>query len=160
MWGRRNAEIMKTSNIQPAYAQKLRLGRHSNAKGEDICLSVRQPWAWLVWHGFKGIENREWMHPPKYRGRLLIHAGKTMTRADYEACVIFCQGLPGWVKWRLPSFETLKNWCGGIGGEVNLTECVTESEDPWFCGPLGLVFKDAKLLPFRKCNGALGFFRL
>ncbi|WP_289241690.1 ASCH domain-containing protein [Delftia sp.] len=45
-------------------------------------LSIRQPWAWLIVHGYKDIENRDW-HTP-FRGNLLVHAGLTMTRAYYD----------------------------------------------------------------------------
>ena len=33
---------------------------------------IRQPWAWLIVHGFKDIENRSWR--TRYRGALLIQA--------------------------------------------------------------------------------------
>ena len=36
-------------------------------------LSIRQPWAWLVVHGYKDVENRSWS--TGFRGRVLIHAG-------------------------------------------------------------------------------------
>lgn len=37
-------------------------------------LSIRQPWAWMILHAGKDIENREW--PTRFRGRVLIHASK------------------------------------------------------------------------------------
>jgi ASCH domain len=40
--------------------------------------SIRQRWAWLIVNGHKDIENRAW--PTKFRGRVLIHASKGMTR--------------------------------------------------------------------------------
>ena len=42
--------------------------------GDDIgmCLSMHQPWASLLVHGFKRFEGREWTN--KYRGPLWIHA--------------------------------------------------------------------------------------
>ena len=36
------------------------------------CLSVQQPWAWLIVAGHKTIENRTWY--TRYRGRIAIHA--------------------------------------------------------------------------------------
>ncbi len=36
-------------------------------------ISVNQPWAWLIIHGGKWIENRRWR--TQYRGPLAIHAG-------------------------------------------------------------------------------------
>jgi len=48
------------------------------------CLSVREPWAWLMTGApleiRKDVENRTWFD--KYRGPLLIHAGR---RFDYDA---------------------------------------------------------------------------
>ena len=37
-------------------------------------LTIRQPWASLIIHGYKKFEFRSWQ--TKYRGDLLIHAGK------------------------------------------------------------------------------------
>ena len=39
------------------------------------CLSIRQPWAWLICAGKKTIENRVWQTP--YRGTIAIHASTT-----------------------------------------------------------------------------------
>lgn len=44
-------------------------------------LSVRQPWAWAIARGHKGVENRSWT--TAYRGPLLIHASM---RIDLDAC--------------------------------------------------------------------------
>ena len=44
------------------------------------CLSVQQPWAWMLLYGGKTVENRNW--PTSYRGPLLIQCGK---REDREA---------------------------------------------------------------------------
>ena len=40
-------------------------------------ISIKQPWASLIAHGIKDIENRTWKCPQKYIGqRALIHASK------------------------------------------------------------------------------------
>jgi len=44
-------------------------------------LSVRQPWAWAIARGHKGVENRSWT--TAHRGHLLIHASM---RIDLDAC--------------------------------------------------------------------------
>lgn len=46
-----------------------------------ITISVKQPGAYLLCAGIKGIENRTWILPEKYKGKMvLIHAsGKPMT---------------------------------------------------------------------------------
>ena len=122
-------------------------------------LSIRQPWAWLIIHGSKDIENRGW--PTKFRGRVLIHAGKTMTVADYEACALFVMGMTQndlpqdfW----FPTFDSLKSELGGIVGEVEITGCVTESQSPWFVGEYGFTLANPKPLPFQPCKGSLSFF--
>ena len=41
-------------------------------------ITIRQPWAYLIVHGIKDIENRTWPCPKKYiRQRVLIHASAT-----------------------------------------------------------------------------------
>lgn len=48
-------------------------------------LSIRQPWAWAILHTGKSVENRDWY--TEYRGRVLLHASKGCTRAEYgDAC--------------------------------------------------------------------------
>lgn len=47
---------------------------------------------------------------------------------------------------------------GGIVGEVEIVDCVDESESPWFFGKFGFVLRNAKPLPFRAHKGRLGFF--
>jgi hypothetical protein len=44
-------------------------------------LTIRQPWAWLIVHGHKDLENRTWC--TSYRGPLLIHAAGTMAPGDH-----------------------------------------------------------------------------
>lgn len=47
-------------------------------------LSIKEPWATLLVHGYKNIETRSW--GTKQRGRILIHASKNMTRFEKEIC--------------------------------------------------------------------------
>jgi hypothetical protein len=116
------------------------------------CLSVRQPWAWLIVNGWKNVENRTW--PTRQRGRILIHAGKTMTQADYDACLLFmaAKGLSAPV----PPFAALER--GGIVGETTILDCVERHASEWFEGPFGFVVDESRPLPFEPCAGALGFF--
>lgn len=118
-----------------------------------IALSIRQPWAWLILNAGKDIENRTW--PTKFRGRVLIHAGKGMTLMEYQDAVQFVyeqvnSGI------RIPEFEALPR--GGIVGEVEIVDCVTDSCSWWFSGPHGFVLANPKALPFQPCKGALNFF--
>jgi len=52
-------------------------------------LTIRQPWAWAIFHAGKDIENRDW--PTRLRGRIAIHAAKGMTRDEYESALFFIQ---------------------------------------------------------------------
>lgn len=110
-------------------------------------LSIKQPWAWLILHGGKDIENRNWA--TKVRGPILIHASKGMTRGEYEDVKVFC-GVS------MPKFEDLER--GGIVGQVEITGCVRESKSQWFFGEYGFTLENPKPLPFREYKGALGFF--
>lgn len=119
-------------------------------------LSIRQPWAWLILQGFKPVENRTW--ETMYRGPLLIHAGQTMTRADYEACALFIQSDSRirHVLHALPARDQFH--LGGIVGKANLVACTRAHESPWFVGPFGLVLQGAEHCEFRPLKGALGLF--
>lgn len=119
-------------------------------QGRMVALSIRQPWAWLIVHGPKDVENRGWR--TLFRGRILVHASLGMTRAEYEEAKI-CAAFNAV---QIPSFGDLER--GGIVGEATLTDCVQESSSPWFFGPYGLVLEDRRPLPFAPCRGMLGFF--
>lgn len=112
------------------------------------CLSIQQPWAWLIVNGYKDIENRDWKYPPKFRGRFLVHAG---IKFDVDGADFIRRERPDI---RLPFTYDM----GGIVGEATLVDVVTESDSPWFFGRLGFVLRDQKALPFRAMRGQLGFF--
>jgi hypothetical protein len=107
-----------------------------------MALSIRQPWAELILAGTKDIENRVWRSA--FRGRLLIH---TSSNVDEKAML----GLrldPG----ALPR--------GGIVGEVEVVDCVTDHPSPWFHGPYGLVLRNPRRLPFIPMAGRQKIFRV
>lgn len=124
-------------------------------------LSIRQPWAWLICHAGKDIENRCWI--TKFRGRFLIHASTGMTRREYEEAHAFALDTLGPATapvriFAIPPFEALER--GGIVGQAEITGCVDHSVSPWFSGPLWFVLANAKPLPFHPCKGSLGFFHV
>jgi hypothetical protein len=100
--------------------------------GEVKALTIRQPWAWLILHGGKDIENRDWQ--TSFRGRMLVHAAKGMTRQEYENAIdpMWAQG--GAVI-EIPSLHDLV--LGTIIGSVEVLGIVTSSESPWFVGTYG-----------------------
>ena len=120
-------------------------------------LSIRQPWAWLILHAGKDVENRDW--PTNFRGRMLIHASKTCTKAEYEDAIEFMEmrrldhlGVS------FPAIDQLER--GGIVGSVEIVDCVTESESAWFMGHHGFILCNPKPMPFVPFKGRLGFFNV
>lgn len=125
-----------------------------------LVISVRQPWAWLIINADKDIENRDWKdYNPglKVRGRVLIHASKGMTKNEYFDARLFVN-TEFHHEIEIPAFEDLQR--GGIIGSVEIVDAVTKSNSPWFFGPKGLVLRNPQRLPFYRCNGQLGFFRI
>lgn len=114
-------------------------------------LSIRQPWAWLIVNGHKDIENRSWYC--RYRGKLLIHAAKSLVDYD-DAAISFISGINKNII--IPDRKTIE--VGGIVGSVVMVDCVRGSKSPWFVGEYGFVLKKPEAVPFLPCKGALGLF--
>lgn len=111
-----------------------------------------QPWAALIVHGRKDIENRSW--PTRFRGPVLIHAGKKL---DLDAQDDLDAGMHP-VTGDYFDKDGLTFDRGGIVGVAEIVDCVTSSRSPWFVGEYGFLIRNARPLPFMPCRGALGFF--
>lgn len=114
-------------------------------------LTVRQPWAWAIFHG-KDIENRDWQ--TTYRGPLLIHAAKGMTKNEYILADAY---IAAYGKITTPHFDALPR--GVILGVVDVVDCVPIHSSPWFMGRYGFVLANQQLfdnpIPIK---GALGLW--
>jgi hypothetical protein len=121
-----------------------------------LALSVRQPWAWMIIHGGKDVENRDW--PTKVRGRVLIHAAKTMTKREWDHAWSFSYdtGAPLKAARAKLTYENIQ--LGGIIGSVEIYACVTHSPSHWFMGKHGFLLRDPRPLPFTPWRGMPGFF--
>lgn len=75
-------------------------------------LTIKQPWATLIMQGYKRFEFRSWQ--TKYRGDLLIHAGKGI---DKEATK------------RLEKYLPKELLTGKILGKVTLVDCIKMSPE-------------------------------
>ncbi len=120
-----------------------------------LALSVRQPWPWAMFYAGKDVENRSW--PTRYRGRVLIHASLQFDGprdAAFANCTIWAREANA-----RPPDGVYDFPLGGIVGEAEIVDCVTQSDSRWFEGPYGFVLRNAKPLPFRPCRGKLGFFK-
>jgi hypothetical protein len=121
-----------------------------------LALSVRNPWAWMIIHAGKDVENRDW--PTKVRGRILIHAAKTMTVEEWRHAWNFSQGTSAPVKANLAGITSGTIQRGGIIGSVEIYACVTEFRSHWFMGKYGFLLSNPRPLPFTPWRGRLGFF--
>lgn len=127
-------------------------------------LSIRQPWASLILKAGKDVENRCW--PTKFRGRILIHAAKGMTRGEHEDAIDFAvhainarpRAGAKMTTLREPGFAFEDLPRGGIIGAVEIVDCMNRSESPWFMGEYGFILRDPQPLPFLAWKGQLGFF--
>ena len=103
-------------------------------------LCFQQPWAWAILYGGKDVDNRGWR--TKYRGQLLVHAGKTFDWKGYQ-----------WIMER-ESHLSLPNklpsptefYKGGFVGAINIVNCVEINnlffQSKWFFGPWGFVLEN------------------
>lgn len=122
----------------------------------SVALSVRQPWAWLIVHGHKDIENRS-RCIENFLGPVLIHAPAQMTQADYEAALLFVSTFNAHLAEQIPDAGELHR--GGIVGLATITGHGNfEMKSPWWTGPYSYTLDDARPLPFQPCKGQLGFF--
>lgn len=117
-------------------------------------ITIRQPWAQLIIDGRKDIENRDWR--TTHRGAILIHASAPshVDVAEHAKCSVFMRsrglGLP-------PSIQPDAR--GAALGICFLSECVCNTDSPWFTGKYGLVLSAP--LRFEKpiaMKGALGIW--
>lgn len=117
---------------------------------EIKALSVRQPWAHMIVHHGKDIENRS--RKLTRRGRTLIHASAGMSKAEYDDAFGFMIMRDVMLETGLDR-DTLGR--GGIIGIVDIVDCVPWADSPWFVGAYGLVLRNARALPFTPCRGTI-----
>jgi hypothetical protein len=126
----------------------------------EYALSLKQPWAALLVHGYKSVEIRKWS--TTRRGQVLIHAARV---PDLRPEV--------WA--RVPAaLRQAARIQGGIVGAADLVDCVVYrtlevfaadrnchwNEPDWFSGPVlfGFVFANMAPVPFRRYAGFPRFF--
>jgi hypothetical protein len=106
-------------------------------------LTVRQPFAWGIIFGQKGIENRS--RPTSHRGPLVIHAGRS--QAEFRGTTLrdWHRLFPG-----LPPFDQLPY--GALIGVVEVVGCVRLEDrpdlraDPHAAGPFLWLLDDPRPL--------------
>jgi hypothetical protein len=121
-------------------------------------LSIKQPWLYAILHLGKNVENRTWELPEQYRGKdVLMHVGKKMDVDGYS----YLTEERGYT---LPPLESLPR--GGIVGTCKFLAAPADPEDPeteneWAEPDLEHWYiADQRELPFFRCKGSLGFFKV
>lgn len=84
----------------------------------------------------------------------MIHAAQGCTRAEIKDALDFAEEACA----TRYSVDLKVIARGGIIGSVEIVDCVTESDSPWFVGSFGFVLRDPKPMPFVPWKGRLGFF--
>lgn len=128
--------------------------------GMAACFSSMQPWAFLLSRGLKGIEN--WKKSTRYRGPIYIHTGQKVDTECFAGDEIdfdyFYRFGPDVVD-TLPRYK--KDYpTGVILAKGHLEDVVTESDNPWFFGPYGLILRDVKPIEPIRYPGKLGVFSI
>ena len=91
-------------------------------------ISVKQPWIYLLCAGIKGIENRTWKLPEKYKGeRVLIHASAgnkfNINLNDEQMTAAFPL---------IAKKSVLEHWdFGAIIGSIVFSDCVINHPSIW-----------------------------
>lgn len=120
-------------------------------------ISIKQPWAQLILKAGKDIENREW--PSRFRGRIAIHASAKMHKNDLmDACDFMASWIPGFSH-EIFQKEAKSYPVGAVLGTVEIVDCVTESDSPWFVGTYGFVLQNPIIFPVPiPARGSLGIW--
>lgn len=96
-------------------------------------ITIKQPWASLIVHGIKNIENRTWRCPKKYIGqRVLIHASaKPVEMRNPNSVFTKAQ-------WDSLSLEYQRNIICGDGllnsaiiGSIEIVDCIQDYPSIW-----------------------------
>lgn len=121
-------------------------------------LSIKQPWASLIAHGIKDVENRTWK--TNFRGRIYIHSTKdviywknalSLNQID-QVRIENYELLAGIVRRNLKVIPT-----SAIIGEVDIVDCVINHPSIWAENSIIKPKKDDFIYQFDVPNGIDSF---
>jgi len=90
-------------------------------------LSIKQPWASLIAHGIKNVENRTWK--TNFRGKIFIHASAKPVEVLFsveQSAQLWMNGFDATTVISKESFPI-----SAIIGEVEIVDCVINHESIW-----------------------------
>lgn len=120
-------------------------------------LTIWRPWTWAICHPSvkaKRVENRIWAAPAWMKHQqLAIHAGLSYDGdADRMILNILNERPPADCPTGIVAVAVVR---GCISGDP------TTIADPWYCGPIGWLLDDVRVLPSPvPCKGAKGLWPL
>lgn len=91
-------------------------------------LSIKQPWASLIAHGIKDIENRTWK--TKFRGKIYIHAS---AKSAGNTAYLLNEEQNNFFVWNTENYKTFESnlHYSAIIGEVEIIDCVINHPSIW-----------------------------
>lgn len=113
-------------------------------------ITIHQPWASLIAHGIKDVENRTWT--TRYRGPLIIHAGRSLDSI---------KSLDLATRFRFGAIsDDPKDWPrGGVVARCKLVDIVRDSPSSWAApGSYHWLLADVEPVEFRPCRGFQGLW--
>lgn len=119
-----------------------------------MAIAVRQPWAHVIVHGWKDIENRSW--PTRYRGPVCIQASKFDRKNYADDLDGYKDTIAAGIDVPAFGFDDLS--FGAIVGVIDIVDCVSVSSSPWFFGPYGFVLAHARPIDPIPVKGKQGFY--
>jgi len=143
-------ELVRVGEAMPDrrnLAFRCREGKRQCDKIAVPVISVKQPWAWLIANGHQDILSRD--SDTAVRGVVLVHAASGWDKRDFDiaadlAWAMQVDGMP------LPQELNF----GGIVGVAKVSDCVQRSDSLWFTGQYGIVFEQARMVPFMPLQAA------
>lgn len=90
-------------------------------------LSIKQPWASLIAHGIKDIENRTWR--TNFRGKIYIHASSKSAGVFID--VLNSEQFEKWIEFLNALSKVPNTSLSAIIGEVEIVDCVINHESIW-----------------------------
>lgn len=91
-------------------------------------ITIKQPWASLIAHGIKPIENRSWK--TKFRGTVLIHSAAKPAKGLFKVMDNEMRRLAGVCEtWKPLYFSDLPH--SAIIGKVDIVDCVINHPSIW-----------------------------
>ena len=91
-------------------------------------LSIKQPWASLIAHGIKNIENRTWK--THFRGKIYIHASASKVKLNVMK-ILFDKDVLDKISDEKYQYLLCDDTRSAIIGEVEIVDCVTNHPSVW-----------------------------